>query len=102
MTVYLLFSGQNYYPQGGAGDFVSTHESLEAARAAFDVDEAKRADKWGQVASFDGEKLEVEDDFGSWYVGPPRSGPAGSFTGWKSERPDVFPVPTSRPVQAWC
>ncbi len=91
MTVYLLFSGQNYYPQGGAGDFVSTHESLEAARAAVNVEETKRADKWAQVASFDGETLEVEDEFGSWYTGP-KSGPEGQFKGWKSERPDVFPV----------
>jgi hypothetical protein len=32
--MFILFSGDDYYPAGGAGDLVSIHDTLKEARTA--------------------------------------------------------------------
>lgn len=32
MKRYLLFAGDNYYPSGGWGDFVTSHDDIEVLR----------------------------------------------------------------------
>lgn len=37
MKRYLSFFGDNFYPNGGMGDFLSDHDSLEGAKIAIDT-----------------------------------------------------------------
>jgi len=42
MKRYLAFFGDNYYPDGGMGDFLSDHDSLGVAEnAILDADKSK-------------------------------------------------------------
>lgn len=50
---YLVFAGQNYYPGGGADDFVGSFTTLEAARVAWAQQKAVR-DAWAEIVTFDG------------------------------------------------
>jgi len=58
---YFLFAGVDYYPEGGAYDFMGSYETLEAARAAKPDD--YRAE-WAQIAYLtDGGTLEIVETF---------------------------------------
>lgn len=46
MKRFLVFSGDNYYPQGGFDDFRSDHDTIEEAKQAA---ESANGD-WAQVA----------------------------------------------------
>ena len=52
MSRYLAFFGDNYYPNGGMGDFLSDHEALGDAMNAimheFDTDKSVNF-PWGHV-----------------------------------------------------
>lgn len=44
---YLLFAGEDYYPEGGWRDFQSSHETIEEAKKAFSIFEYR--DEWGHI-----------------------------------------------------
>jgi hypothetical protein len=47
--VYLLFSGSDYYPQGGMDDFQGEFESMEGAKQFFE----KNKDDWAHIVEKD-------------------------------------------------
>jgi hypothetical protein len=55
---YLVFAGSDFYPSGGAEDFMGAHDSLAKAQegARWIVSEAAGYDRadWSHVATFDG------------------------------------------------
>lgn len=60
--VILLFQGQNYYPAGGAGDFVAQCDSVERAQAIAAVMPLREKysaayDVWWQIAELRDGKL---------------------------------------------
>lgn len=46
---YLVFSGDDYYPSGGAYDFHSAHDTLESALAV----DPKAVGEWAHIAELD-------------------------------------------------
>jgi hypothetical protein len=52
---YLLFAGANYYPSGGANDFIAAFDSVDAAQTH--INENLSDVDWAHVASFDGQAL---------------------------------------------
>jgi hypothetical protein len=67
---YLLFSGSEYYPAGGADDFAGAFPSIEAAKAYF----AEHEREWAHIAAFDGRQLEIVCAYG---------------TAWDPDRPGI-------------
>ena len=59
---YLLFAGENYYPSGGASDFIAAFDSVDAAKAH--AEQEHRHD-WAHIASFDGQTLK---EVAEWQV----------------------------------
>ena len=50
MKRYLAFFGDNFYPNGGMGDFLSDHENLDNARRAIQKEFQDGFDThWGHV-----------------------------------------------------
>ncbi len=63
MNRYLLFIGADYYPQGGAYDFLHAYPTLEAAKEAFDTSRGRSIPgSWAHVARIedDGELVVLE------------------------------------------
>jgi hypothetical protein len=46
MKRYWLFKGMDYYPRGGAEDYTGNFDSVEAAKAAFDLEWGNWANVW--------------------------------------------------------
>ena len=53
---YLLFAGENYYPSGGASDFIAAFDSVDDAKAHAEQQQYKH--DWAHIASFDGQTLQ--------------------------------------------
>ena len=51
MNRYLAFFGDNYYPDGGMGDFLSDYKSVEEAKSAIAHKKLKNlsTSTWGHV-----------------------------------------------------
>ena len=58
---YLLFSGSDYYPAGGADDFAGAFASIADAKAYF----AEHPQEWAHIARFDGERLTIVCAYGT-------------------------------------
>lgn len=56
-TRYLVFSGFDYYPTGGAHDFLGAFDRLDNAMAV--MERATKDGRWAHVVSFDGEALDM-------------------------------------------
>lgn len=55
MGAYLVFTGDEYYPAGGASDFHSAHDAL--LDAVLTAQGAREHEDWAQVVYFDGEHM---------------------------------------------
>lgn len=50
MKRFLLFAGENYYPEGGANDLIGAFSSVGDAQAAFDEDDvAAPSGSWAHI-----------------------------------------------------
>ena len=65
---HLLFAGNDYYPAGGAEDFIASFDSLEAAKTAHDPSQFKYDGGWANV--LDTESMQAVAFFsrGTWYT----------------------------------
>ena len=64
MKEYLLFTGENYYPEGGAHDLYSSHDTLEEALEAgreFLKDSTDLSGEWAHVYNVGGMITDIED-----------------------------------------
>ena len=55
---YLLFAGSQYYPEGGASDFIGFYDTIQDAQIARpeDID-------WAHIAGVDGETLVIRYEY---------------------------------------
>ena len=67
--MFLLFAGDDYYPEGGAKDFKGSFSSMEGAQAAHDPDEFRYDGGWANI--FDTGTLSIAMSFsrGIWKAG---------------------------------
>ena len=54
---YLLFAGEDYYPQGGAFDFVGVYNSKQEAFK----EQLKLKSEWSNILELDGDEYDVVD-----------------------------------------
>jgi hypothetical protein len=66
MKPYLLFLGDIYYPSGGAFDYVSDHDSLDAAKIAAGLDREEGSLRWCHIAERDTMKVVACFKRGEW------------------------------------
>ena len=59
--MYLLFSGADEYPAGGAEDFVGMFTSIQAAKAAF----AAQPQDWAHIAVLERTGLSIVCSYGT-------------------------------------
>ena len=64
---FLLFSGGDYYPEGGAYDFKGSFETAEIAVKAHDSNEYN--DGWANIFDLKEEKIVKQFSRGDWYEG---------------------------------
>ena len=68
--MYHLFSGHNYYPESGLGDYVGPYEDLalaeDAARSQTEDLKFFSTDWWVIVAEQDGRLQEVSRGYKEW------------------------------------
>ena len=64
MKNYLLFAGAEFYPDGGAEDFIGCFESIAAAMDSFD----KNLFDWGNIFDMQSQKI-VKSFDGDWIEG---------------------------------
>lgn len=66
VIMFLIFAGEEYYPSGGAVDFVATSPTLLKAQQLVEMAEGELKDdhRWVHIAKFDGEFLTV---VASWH-----------------------------------
>lgn len=57
MKRYLLFGGNQYYPRGGAWDFVESHDTIDDAEAAGDKMIGAHSQMWATIAVIDGDAM---------------------------------------------
>lgn len=57
--MYLVFAGQNYYPNGGFEDFAGRFLSLEDARSFVNSEEQRLLCDWWQIVEVIGDSLEL-------------------------------------------
>lgn len=55
---YMLFAGTNYYPRGGALDFIGFYPTVEDAQKAFveragEISKGEAIDNWGHVVDYE-------------------------------------------------
>ena len=63
---YLLFAGDDYYPQGGALDLVGAFDSMEAAIAAHDPAKFSYDGGWANILCLDEMRILHFFDRGIW------------------------------------
>lgn len=63
---YLLFAGDDYYPNGGAEDLQGRFDTLEAAIAAHDPNKHKYSGGWANVLCLDSLKIVKVFNRGTW------------------------------------
>lgn len=63
MKRFLIFSGLNYYPSGGWGDFRSSHDTLKEAQKVMKEKNSAYYQDWGQIV--DVQTGEIVDQWGS-------------------------------------
>ena len=80
---YLLFSGSEYYPAGGADDFAGAFPSIEAAKAHF----AQHEREWAHIAAFDGRQLEIVCAYGTAGTRDGRESRPGMTVGMRERDP---------------
>ena len=64
---YLLFSGNDYYPVGGADDLKGRYDTIEEAMAAHDPQRFKYNRAWAHIMSLDTLQLVKYYSRGSWF-----------------------------------
>ena len=64
MKRYLLFAGEDYYPSGGAYDFVGSFDSIDEAVNALNYKEYR--DCWANVFDLTTEKIVKHHSRGVW------------------------------------
>lgn len=69
--MYLLFAGDDYYPQGGAEDLKGGFESVEEAKAAHDPNEHNYEGGWANVLDMSNLKIVMYFNRGTWSEGSP-------------------------------
>lgn len=57
---FKLFSGDDYYPQGGAGDFRGSFPTVSAAMDSFDPKTGANYDKWAHVFDTESDTIVAE------------------------------------------
>lgn len=64
MNRYLSFFGNNFYPNGGMGDFISSHDNLKDAKAAVETQDLLKAttSTWGHVYDLVDKEIVYERD----------------------------------------
>jgi len=63
---YLLFSGYDYYPEGGAYDFKGSFETAEEAVKSHNL---KYTNEWANIFDLKEEKIVKQFRRGIWYEG---------------------------------
>lgn len=64
---FLLFAGDDYYPEGGAEDFIGSYDRLDDAIKAHDPNEYLVAGGWANVFDLEEEKIVKYFYRGVWY-----------------------------------
>jgi hypothetical protein len=57
---YLLFCGSEYYPAGGADDYVGAFDSIADAKEYLTAQPAE----WAHIATFDGKRMQIVCAYG--------------------------------------
>lgn len=66
--MFLLFSGEDYYPYGGAEDFRASFETVDEAMEAFDIDDL--ISPWANILDLEsGVIVKTYDQCDGWYDG---------------------------------
>jgi hypothetical protein len=63
---YLLFAGDDYYPQGGCWDFKGSFNSIEEAVTAHDPNEFEYKGGWANIFCLVEEKEVLRFERGEW------------------------------------
>jgi hypothetical protein len=63
---YLLFAGNDYYPEGGACDLIGGYKSVNAAQDAHEPNEFKYDGGWANVLRLSDLKIVATFNRGTW------------------------------------
>lgn len=66
---FLLFAGDDYYPEGGAYDFKGSFETEEDAVKAHNPNEHDYNGGWANIFDLKEEKIVKQFSRGTWYDG---------------------------------
>jgi hypothetical protein len=66
---FLLFSGDDYYPKGGAHDFKGSFKTEKKAIKAHNPNEYKYDGGWANIFDLKEEKIVKKFSRGTWYNG---------------------------------
>lgn len=81
MTLFLLFAGADYYPGGGAEDFVAGHHATSDEDARVWAETVEHGEKWMHLVAVEGDGLRPvwgwwrDYDWKAGGLGPWKSGP---------------------------
>ena len=68
--MFLLFAGNDYYPDGGAHDFQGAFDSVEKAKLAHDPDEFQYDGGWANIFDTDSLSISMRFSRGVWKTEP--------------------------------
>jgi len=64
---FLLFAGNDYYPEGGANDFKGSYDSIEDAVKAHNPKEFEYDGGWANIFDLENEKIVKQFHMSVWY-----------------------------------